>query len=80
MRDLPQWVKTGSALVEHKISASSPKPDICALMSNALVGALARNLLLLGILSGFCAVFAWSLDYPIWASVFLAFCLAAFQQ
>jgi hypothetical protein len=37
-----------------------------------------RNLLLLGILSGFCAVFAWSLDYPIWASVFLAFCLAAF--
>ena len=35
---------------------------------------------LLGILSGFCAVFAWSLDYPIWASVFLAFCLAAFQQ
>jgi hypothetical protein len=39
-----------------------------------------RNLLLLGILSGFCAVFAWSLDYPIWASVFLAFCLAAFQQ
>src|SRR5215469_16807708 len=26
-------VKTGSALVEHKISASPPKPDICALMS-----------------------------------------------
>jgi hypothetical protein len=26
-------VKTGSALVEQKISASSPKPDICALMS-----------------------------------------------
>jgi hypothetical protein len=30
---LPHRVKTGSALVEHKISASSPKPDICALMS-----------------------------------------------
>jgi hypothetical protein len=28
-----RWVKTGSALVEQKISASSPKPDICALMS-----------------------------------------------
>ena len=26
-------VRTGSALVEHKISASPPKPDICALMS-----------------------------------------------
>src|SRR5262249_39304742 len=26
-----RWVKTGSALVEHKISASRPKPDICAL-------------------------------------------------
>src|SRR5262249_12925560 len=26
-------VKTGSALAEHKISASSAKPDICALMS-----------------------------------------------
>src|SRR5262245_4276645 len=25
------WVKTGSALVEHKISASPPKPDIRAL-------------------------------------------------
>ena len=25
------WVKTGSALVEHKNSASPPKPDICAL-------------------------------------------------
>src|ERR1700756_4743608 len=25
--------QTGSALVEHNISASSPKPDICALMS-----------------------------------------------
>src|SRR5262249_42245442 len=24
------WVKTGSALVEHKISASPPKPDISA--------------------------------------------------
>ena len=27
-------VKTGSALVEHKISASPPKPDICALLLN----------------------------------------------
>jgi hypothetical protein len=27
------WVKTGGALVEQKICASSPKPDICALMS-----------------------------------------------
>jgi hypothetical protein len=26
-------VKTGSAPVEHKVSASPPKPDICALMS-----------------------------------------------
>jgi hypothetical protein len=29
-------VKTGSALVEHKISASPPKPDICALMSTRI--------------------------------------------
>src|SRR5215467_1779343 len=29
----PVPVKTGSALVEHKISASPPKPDICALRS-----------------------------------------------
>src|SRR4029453_3484838 len=28
-----EGVKTGSALVEHKISASPPKPDFCALMS-----------------------------------------------
>jgi hypothetical protein len=28
-----QWVKTSSALVEHKISASSPKADICTFMS-----------------------------------------------
>src|SRR5215831_17287807 len=27
------WVTTGSALVERKISASSPKPDICTLTS-----------------------------------------------
>src|SRR5262249_48044425 len=26
-------VRTGSALVEHKISAPPPKPNICALMS-----------------------------------------------
>ena len=32
---LPDYigVKIGSALVEHKISASPPKSDICALMS-----------------------------------------------
>jgi hypothetical protein len=29
----PVWVKTGSALVEHKISASPPKSDIRASMS-----------------------------------------------
>jgi hypothetical protein len=29
----PLRVKTGLAPVEHKISASSPKPDFCALMS-----------------------------------------------
>src|SRR5215472_11375403 len=29
----PLGVKTGSALAAHKISASSAKPDICALMS-----------------------------------------------
>jgi hypothetical protein len=40
-----RWVKTGGALVEHKISASSPKPDICALMSTRPSPTLAELLM-----------------------------------
>ena len=36
-------VKTGSALVDHKISASPPNPDICALMSTRPVAAQIRS-------------------------------------
>jgi len=33
LKSYAEFAKAGSALVEHKISASPPKPDICALMS-----------------------------------------------